>query len=264
MNDVQKGIPVHQINIDEVGISNLILPIFISDRQKGTQHTVAKVEAYVDLPADVKGTHMSRLAIGVQKFIGQKLDSNIIKQIASYVRHKCEAKSSTVIFDFPYFITKNAPVSCEPGIISVNVQFKLKCSVDMDGEETSKFVMKVETPVTSLCPCSKEISEYGAHNQRSRIVVECEPKEWIWIEDIIDICENSASCEIYSVLKRSDEKYVTEKAYNSPKFVEDIVREVVFRLKNKMPNGFNWFDVKVWNLESIHLHEAYASISEEF
>lgn len=255
MQDVQKTSPVHAYPIHRVGIRNLTVPIFIREKGDKIQHTVATVAAFVDLNADQKGTHMSRLAIGIHKFMDHKLDQDLLINIADYIKNKCEAETSHIVYKFPYFIKKLAPVSKEPGLIHTNVEFDLvKNSTDQ------RFIMRVESLTTSLCPCSKEISEAGAHNQRSKIKITCCPKKdsWIWIEDLIDIAERNASCQIYSSLKRTDEKQVTEEAYNNPKFVEDTVRGLYDTLISR--TDVEWFNIEVINEESIHLHDAYASI----
>lgn len=256
MIDVQRGDPEYCIPIHRVGINGLKLPIHIEDRQAGVQHTVANIDVYVDLDEFNKGTHMSRLAIGVQKFVDQKLNSDKIRDICSYIAEKCDAKLAQVIFNFPYFIKKNAPVSKEPGYIYCDVEF----NVTFKGNNNYEFDMGVTSYCTSLCPCSKEISEHGAHNQRSKIKITCSPKDWVWIEELVELSENCSSCELYSVLKRTDEKYVTEKAYNNPRFVEDMVRSVFNSLSEFNGTKFNWFKVEVWNDESIHQHQAFASI----
>jgi GTP cyclohydrolase I len=254
MKDVQNQAPEHNFPIHRVGITGLKLPIHISDREKGVHNTVATFDVYVDLDGGNKGTHMSRLAIGVQKFIHQQLNSRVLKDICEYIRGKCEAKTAQVLMHFPYFLQKNAPVSKEPGYIHADVTFDM--TVHENGQYD--FVMKVTSYTTSLCPCSKEISEASAHNQRSKITITLAPHGWAWIEDIMEIAEESSSCEIYSVLKRTDEKYVTEKAYNNPRFVEDMVREIFKRLGDSKKVHAFWSRIEVWNDESIHQHQAYA------
>lgn len=269
--DMQCSASSHRVGIHRVGIEDLKLPIFISDNANGKQHTVADVSVFVDLAEEIKGTHMSRLAIGVQKFLNHQLNSDVLEQICEYTRNKCEAETAEVIYTFPYFINKVAPVSKEPGLVHCDVRFDVitkkynPCIVYADNNKikeqgySSEFIMTVETTATSLCPCSKQISEQGAHNQRSKIKITCAPKGFVWIEDIIKISESSASCEIYSVLKRVDEKYVTEKAYANPAFVEDIVRHCYHLLSKR--EDIAWFDIEVRNEEAIHTHNAYARIT---
>lgn len=256
MIDVQKNQPIYKIPIYRVGIKELKIPIYISEKNGGQQHSVANVDVFVDLDSNSKGTHMSRLAIGVQKFLNHQLNSNLLKEITEYIKNKCNAKIGQVIYKFPYFLKKIAPISKEPGLVHCDVEFNYTINTNKD-----KFQISVTSLSTSLCPCSKEISKNGAHNQRSKIKIICEPKDnnFIWIEDLINISELCSSCEIYSVLKRTDEKHVTEKAYDNPVFVEDLVR-CLYQKLNHLP--LNNFTVEVTNEESIHTHDAYAQISK--
>ena len=240
--------------IKKVGITNYKLPICIDEQGGGLQHTIADIEVFVDLNNGNKGINMSRLPIGLQKFKNQKLNSIIIEDIAEYIRNKSEAERCEIFYKFPYFINKIAPVSKEPSYVFNNVTFNLIKYI----KKETKFWLTVESNITSLCPCSKEISENSAHNQRSAIKISILPKKdkFIWIEDIIKISENNCSCQIYGVLKRIDEKFVTEKAYSNPLFVEDIVRGCYSQLiKNE---NIKYFDIEVNNFESIHQHNATA------
>jgi len=198
------------------------------------------------------------LPIALQKFSNQKLNANIIIDIADYIINKLEAEQCQIIYNFPYFSTKIAPVSKEPGVIHNNIIFNLSKG------DNSKFWMTVDTNVTSLCPCSKEISTNSAHNQRSSIKISVRPKEnqFIWIEDIVKIAEENCSCPIYGVLKRVDEKQVTEQAYENPKFVEDIVRGCYSQLIQV--NEIQDFRIEVNNFESIHQHNATAIMDSRF
>ena len=256
MKDIQKNTPEYKIPIKRVGIKNLKVPIYLSEQQGGQQHSVADVNVYVDLDKDSKGTHMSRLAIGVQKFIGLQLNKDLMLEIAEYIKNKLDSKTCQIIYKFPYFCNQIAPISKEPGLTHSDVEFNLTKS-----EGIINFAISVTTTATSLCPCSKEISEYGAHNQRSKIKITVKQNkknnQTVWIEELIKIANNSASCKIYSVLKRTDEKEVTEIAYNNPVFVEDIVRSCSQQLSLLNILDYN---VEVENQESIHLHEAYAKI----
>lgn len=256
MKDIQKTKPEHEIDIQRVGISGLKLPIFVADKQKGVQHSVADIDIFVDLPGSAKGTHMSRLAAGVQKFWDKQFNLTLIGDICKYIKQKSEADTVQIIYRFPYFISKLAPVSKEPGLIHCDVEFDVV--LDEDGCFNNK--ISVTSYVTSLCPCSKEISESGAHNQRSKIKISGEPNGFVWIEDLVNISENCSSCPIYSVLKRVDEKFVTEHAYANPLFVEDIARKVYYTLE--IENILFPFSVEVWNMESIHTHDAYAKLSK--
>mgnify|MGYP005664241571 CR=1 FL=1 len=252
MEDVQNSKATVELPIQRVGINNLTIPIYISEKGGTQQNTVANVDVYVDLEPQSKGTHMSRLAIGVQKFMGHKLDSNLLIDIAEYIRNKLDAKTAEVIYRFPYFIKKIAPVSKEPGLVHHNIVFDLVLN------DKPKFTMSIESTTTSLCPCSKEISRDGAHNQRSKIKLTVQPKNgsFVWIEDLIAISEDCSSCDIYSVLKRPDEKYVTEQAYDNPRFVEDMVRSIFQSLSER--DDLESYIVEVTNEESIHQHSAYA------
>ena len=258
MKDIQKTKPKHAIAIQRVGVTNIQLPIYLTEKVGGYQHTVGNVDVFVDLDADSKGTHMSRLAIGVQKFMKEPLNAQRLKDIAEYIRNKCDAKTSEVIYRFPYFINKLGPVSKEPGMTHCDVVFDMVSS-----EDGCDFTMSITTTATSCCPCSKEISEAGAHNQRSKIKITFQPHkdEFVWIEDIVDVANKCSSCEVFTTLKRPDEKYVTEEAYNNPKFVEDMVREAYAELEKF--NELEWFEVTVSNEESIHQHNAFAKMYTE-
>jgi len=251
--DVQYTSPKHEIRINRVGINSVELPIFVSMKNGGVQHSVAKVDCYVDLAAHLKGTNMSRLIIGLQKFVGQQLNGRLISNIAENIRISAEADTCEVSYRFPYFIQKLAPVSKEPGILPYHV-----CFTGIKEKDGFIFKLGVKVLATSLCPCSKEISKYGAHNQKAliEIIVTVKENEFIWIEDLIEIAEKSSSCEIYSVLKRIDEAVVTENAYENPKFVEDIARSVYAKLSDI--DNIDKFKVIVESDESIHVHSAVA------
>ncbi len=252
LSDIQKTEPKYNYPIQTVGIKDLKFPIYISEKNGGKQHTVADIEVYVSLDGDTKGTHMSRLAIGVQKFSEYQLHKDLMINIAEYIKNKCESRRCQIIYKFPYFISKIAPVSKEPGMIHCDVVFDLISEVD-----EYLFTVTVTTTTTSLCPCSKEISNNGAHNQRSKVKLSGSVSNGfvLWIEDLVKIAEDCSSCEIYSVLKRPDEKYVTEKAYENPNFVEDMVRSIYDKMI-KLP--LVDFDIQVANEESIHTHQAFA------
>ena len=251
--DIQYTKPKYPIKINRVGINTVELPIFVSMKNGGVQHSVAKVDCYVDLAAHLKGTNMSRLIIGLQKFVGQQLSGKLINSIAENIRISAEADTCEVSYRFPYFIQKVAPASNEPGILPYHI-----CFTGIKTKDSFTFRLDVKVLATSLCPCSKEISEYGAHNQKALIDISIQAKEnaFIWIEDVVDIAEASASCEIYSVLKRIDEKVVTERAFNNPKFVEDIVRSVYDKLSEI--EDVEKFKIIVESDESIHAHNAVA------
>jgi GTP cyclohydrolase IB len=254
MKDIQNERDHRNISIDKVGIKGLRYPITVLDRFQGEQQTVAMINMYVDLPHECKGTHMSRFVELLHLFrpiISLKTFSDILSQM----RHHLNAASAHIEVSFPYFIEKIAPVTKALGLMdytcrligSINSNFKID------------LVSEVLVPISSVCPCSKEISDEGAHNQRGMVNLKTRFKKFIWIEDMIKLVENSASCEVYSVLKRSDEKYITERGFANPKFVEDIARDIALALK--ADKNITWFSVEVENFESIHNHNAYAYIT---
>ena len=254
MKDVQSQHDFRNIPVDKVGIKDLRYPITVLDRKNGFQHTVASISMYVDLPEKYKGTHMSRFVELLHLFrseISLKEISNILEQMKEHLK----AASAHIEITFPYFIEKKAPISNSPGLM--NYTCRIIGSSGHDGR--LDLISEVIVPVSSVCPCSKEISEAGAHNQRGEVRLSTRFKKFIWIEDMIELVEKSASCEVYSVLKRVDEKHVTEEGFSNPKFVEDIVRDVAEKLKKD--ENVTWFSVSAENFESIHNHNAYAFIA---
>jgi len=251
MNDVQSQRDHRKIEINKVGVKNIRYPITVLDKAKGVQHTVASVNMFVDLPHRFKGTHMSRFVEILNKYKGDIAIKNFSK-ILMAMKQKLRAKTAHLEVEFSYFVEKEAPVSKAKGLMEYVCRF---CGSSNDKED---FYVGIVIPVSTVCPCSKEISQFGAHNQRSLVTVNLRFKKFIWIEDIIQLVEDCASCDLYSILKRPDEKFVTEKAYQNPMFVEDIVREIAKRL-NKDPN-ITWFTVESENFESIHNHSAYAYV----
>ncbi len=255
MKDIQNQHDYRNIPIDKVGIKNLKYPITVLDRRNKIQHTVASINMYVDLPHRYKGTHMSRFVEMLHLFrpeVSLKKISVILEEMK-----KClNAASANIEVAFPYFIEKRSPVSNSPGFMDYIC--RIIGSSNPDGK--IDLVSEVIVPVSSVCPCSKEISDAGAHNQRGQVQLSTRFKKFIWIEDMIELVERSASCEVYSILKRADEKYVTEKGFSNPKFVEDIVRDIAEKLKKD--SNITWFSVSAENFESIHNHSAYASITE--
>ena len=255
MIDIQNQPDFRNIPIDKVGIKELKYPVKVRDKSEGFQSTVAKISMFVDLPHQLKGTHMSRFVEMLNQF-RQQVSLESLTSILEDMKKTLGAESSHIEIAFPYFISKIAPVSGTAGLMDYS------CTIlgSSDKDKNRDLVLKVAVPVTSVCPCSKEISKYGAHNQRGQVLVSVRFKKFIWIEDIVNIVEKSASCELYSVLKREDEKYVTESAYDKPMFVEDIVREVASELI--ADNNITWFAVSAENFESIHNHSAYAYIEK--
>ncbi|NOY66855.1 MAG: GTP cyclohydrolase I FolE2 [Gammaproteobacteria bacterium] len=252
IEDVQNRKDTRQIAINKVGIKDIRHPVIVKDRSDGEQHTIANFNMYVNLPHDFKGTHMSRF-VEILNQHNKEISVESFKEMMSEMTDRLEAESGHIEMNFPYFINKTAPVS--------GVQSLLDYDVTLIGEiKRSKIDthIKVVVPVTSLCPCSKKISAYGAHNQRSHVTVNIRTCSFIWIEEIIEMIENEASCELYGLLKRPDEKYVTERAYDNPKFVEDMVRDVAMRLNKD--DRICAYIIESENFESIHNHSAYALI----
>jgi GTP cyclohydrolase I len=254
MRDVQNERDDRNLPIDKVGIKNLKYPITVLDRENGYQNTVASINMYVDLPHKNKGTHMSRFVEILHLFrpeVSLKRISDVLEQMKAHLN----AASAHLEVSFPYFIEKKAPVSAAPGLMDYECKFRGYS----DPSGRVDLVLEVTVPISSVCPCSKEISQFGAHNQRGQVKVCTRFKKFIWIEDMIRLVEETASCDVYSVLKRVDEKCVTERGFSNPKFVEDIVRDVSQRLK--ADDNITWFSVSAENFESIHNHSAYAHIT---
>lgn len=253
MKDVQNQRDTRNIPIDKVGIKNLRYPITVRDRRDGRQHTVASINMYVDLPHEYKGTHMSRfvemlhllkIEISLKKF------SALLEQMKTYL----DAASAHIEIAFPYFIEKKAPISEVPGLMD----YTCRIIGTSDRSNQVDLVSEVNVPISSVCPCSKEISDAGAHNQRGEVKLQTRFNRFIWLEDMIELVESCASCDVFSVLKRVDEKEVTERSYGNPKFVEDIVRDIAARLMQD--SNITWYSVSAENFESIHNHSAYAHI----
>jgi len=250
--DVQNQTDIREIPIDKVGVKNLKYPIAVKDRDNELQHTIATVSMTVDLPKEFKGTHMSRF-VEILQNEDREIHVDSIDSLLLKMQKRLNANSSHIEIEFPYFKMKNAPVSGKPSLIDYTAKFHAVRS-----GKKKDFVLTVKVPVTTLCPCSKNISKYGAHNQRGEVTVSVRFRNTVWIEDLITIVESSASSELYSLLKREDERFVTERAYENPVFVEDLVRNVVMRLKKK--KNIIWYSVEAENFESIHNHNAYAHI----
>jgi len=250
LKDIQAETDDRNIPINQVGVKDISYPVIILDREEGEQHTVAKVNMYVDLPHNFRGTHMSRFIEILNRYRGG-ISTKKIHEILRDMRESLNAENAFFEIVFPYFITKEAPVSHEKAKMEYICRLVGQSSVDY-------YMLEVKVPVLSLCPCSKEISRYGAHNQRSTITIQIEAHEKVWIEDVIAVAEASASSQVYSILKREDEKHVTELAYENPMFVEDMVRSAAEKL-DKL-DGVLWFSVESENMESIHNHSAYARI----
>ncbi len=254
MKDVQSQPDYRNIPIDKVGIKNLRYPITVRDRRDGFQHTIAAINMFVDLPHNNKGTHMSRF-VELLHLLRPEVSLEKFSAILENMKQHLHAASAHLEMSFPYFIEKKAPVSTSPGLMDYT------CSIIGTSDSGGKvdLVSEVVVPISSVCPCSMEISEFGAHNQRGEVRLSTRFKKFIWMEDMIELVETSASCDVFSVLKRIDEKCVTEKAFGNPKFVEDIVRDVAKKLRDD--DNITWFSVSAENFESIHNHSAYASIT---
>lgn len=254
MRDIQNERDHRNIPIDKVGIKNLKYPITVLDRRNKIQHTVADINMYVDLPHEYKGTHMSRFVEMLHLF-RPEVSLKKISVILGEMKKHLDAASAQIEVTFPYFIEKKSPVSHSPGLMDYSCSF----IGSSDPQDKIDLVSIVVVPISSVCPCSKEISKVGAHNQRGQVRLSTRFHKFIWIEDMIELVEGCASCEVYSVLKRVDEKHVTERGFSNPKFVEDIVRDVAEKLKKDQ--NITWFSVSAENFESIHNHSAYASIT---
>jgi len=252
--DVQGQSDARRIAIDKVGVKEIRFPITLRTPCGGTQDTVATINMYVSLPADRKGTHMSRFMEMLNEYTeGIRPDS--VMDLCRKLRRRLDANDAHLEMEFPYFIRKVAPITQAAGLMDYTVRFQ--CA--SNGEDD--FIMSVTAPATSLCPCSKEISEDGAHNQRCMITADVRFKGMLWIEDLVEILESVASCEVYPVLKRPDEKFVTEEAYRNPKFVEDIIRDLALAMNND--DRVTWYRIRSENFESIHAHNAYAEITRD-
>ena len=251
--DVQNSNDARQIPIDKVGIKDIRHPVVIRERTGGEQHTVANFNMYVSLPHNFKGTHMSRF-VEILNQHEYGITVKTFKQMLKEMIVTLEAKSGHIEMTFPYFINKSAPVSGVKSLMDYEVAF-----IGEIHNGAPSMQMKIVIPVTSLCPCSRDISERGAHNQRSHVTLTVDTHDFVWIEELIDLVEDVASCELYGLLKRPDEKYVTERAYDNPKFVEDMVRDVAIEL-NKDDRIVS-YTVESENFESIHNHSAYAMLS---
>ena len=242
------------LSINKVGIKDILHPMIIKQRSGKNQTTVANFNMYVNLPHNLKGTHMSRF-VHILNNHEDHITVDTFKKMISEMLVLLEAESGHVEMTFPYFINKTAPASKVKSLLNYTVTF-----IGEIKDGLSNLKVKVLVPVTSLCPCSKKISSYGAHNQRSHVTVTVSIKDFIWIEEIIDIVEKEASSELFALLKRPDEKHVTELAYDNPKFVEDMVRDIASHFIDD--DRVIEYIVESENFESIHNHSAYAQIHQ--
>ena len=254
IEDVQGRADTRRLPINRVGIKDIRHPVRVKDRTAGEQHTIAQFNMYVALPHNFKGTHMSRF---VEILHGEReISVESFRGMLEKMTERLEADTGHIEMSFPFFVMKKAPVS--------GVESLMDYHASLIGERRNgrtEMWIRVVVPVTSLCPCSKKISAYGAHNQRSHVTISAKVRSHMWIEELIDIAESEASSELYGILKRPDEKYVTEHAYDNPKFVEDMVRDVAARLN--ADDRIAAYSVESENFESIHNHSAYAQIERD-
>ncbi len=263
MKDVQKEYDPRNIHIDRVGVRNVSCPIIALDHDNSTQRTIAKISMSVMLPREYRGTHMSRFIETLEEYRGRVSPHNL----EAFTRRLCEklnAPESSLNIEFPYYFRKKAPVS---GIESFS-----KCDINLqahysesenENSRNSHFdmIIGLSLSVQTLCPCSKEISSYGAHNQRALVSLKVRCKSLVWFEEMISMIESSASSPLYTLLKREDEKYVTEHAYENPRFVEDVIRELAVKLDNE--ERVTWYRAEIESQESIHEHNAFARIERD-
>ncbi len=255
MPDVQASSDSRQVAIERVGVKDVVYPMCLRTPSGGTQQTTATINMYVSLSHTQKGTHMSRFLEVLNERKCSPITPEQIPEIAREIRDRLEAEEAHFEATFTYFIEKKAPVTGMPGLMNYEVTFECTSNAEDD------FVMGVSAPATSLCPCSKEISEYGAHNQRCRVEARVRTDGAMWIEELVELLEAAASHPVYAVLKRPDEKFVTEKAFDNPKFVEDIVRDLAMALDAQ--DRITWYQINSENFESIHSHNAYAQITRD-
>lgn len=255
IEDVQGRSDMRRIAIDKVGIKDILHPVRVKDRSEGEQHTVARFNMAVNLPQDFKGTHMSRF-VEILNSHDREISVASFQAMFSEMLIRLEAESGHIDMRFPFFMEKAAPVT---GVRSL-MDYQVTLIGEIQAGKT-QIRVRVLVPVTSLCPCSRDISDRGAHNQRSHVTVTVRVKEFIWLEELIELIESEASSPIYGLLKRPDEKYVTEYAYDHPKFVEDMVRDVAARLDTEP--RISGYTVESENFESIHNHSAYALIERD-
>ncbi len=255
MRDVQNEIDLRQIAIDKVGVKNLKYPIVLQDKANDKQHTIASINMYVNLPHHFRGTHMSRFIEILNKY-RREIDIHNMGNIMKEMKKRLNAESAHLEIEFSYFIEKQAPVSKSKSLM------EYQCRLIGELSDRMKIFLGVSVPILTVCPCSKEISDYGAHNQRGIITVLLKFKGFLWIEDVVELVETCASGSVYSLLKREDEKFITESSYDNPTFVEDVVRNVATKL-NKIENIL-WYKIEVESFESIHNHDAYACVLKKY
>ena len=256
MKDVQRERDLRNIQIDRVGVRGVSYPVVLMDRDNKTQNTIAEISMSVMLPREYRGTHMSRFIETLEEYHG-RLSPHKLEEFTRRLCEKLNASESSLSFEFPYYFRKKAPVS--------KIESYSKCDVILEAiyEEDKHFDMTtcLNLNVQTLCPCSKEISKYGAHNQRALVSLKIRSKSLVWFEDLITMIENSASAPLFTLLKREDEKFITEMSYERPRFVEDVIRELVAALDND--ERILWYNARVTSYESIHNHDAFAEIERD-
>lgn len=252
LKDVQAEQDGRNIPLKHVGIKDLRWPLVLRDRRTGEQHTVARVAVAVDLPRDLRGTHMSRFVQVLQKL--DIVNFSSLEEVLDDLKESLQADRAFLKLEFPYFIRKQAPVSGLPCVMD------LDCVYTMEKDTVFSLKVEVKAPIQTLCPCSREISAYGAHNQRATASIEIQASEFVWIEELAEIADAGASAPVYGLLKRPDEKFVTEMAYDNPRFVEDAVREIALRLERD--TRIVWYRAEVESYESIHNHNAFACVEK--
>ncbi len=255
IEDVQGRADTRRIPVNKVGIKDVFHPVRVQDRSGEDQHTVASFNMYVSLPHDFKGTHMSRFVEVLHRH-EREITVDSFRAMLAEMTEYLDSEAGHIEMSFPYFVTKRAPVTGVESMMNYRA-----CLVGEFQHGRTEMWLKVTVPVTSLCPCSKGISDYGAHNQRSHVTINARLNSHVWLEELIEVAEQEASCELYGILKRPDEKYVTERAYDNPKFVEDIVRDVAMRLNED--GRIDGYTVEAENFESIHNHSAYALVEKD-
>jgi len=260
IEDVQGRADTRRLPINKVGVKDVYHPVRVKQRAGGEQHTIANFNMYVALPHNFKGTHMSRFVEILHKHEREiSVDSfgTMLQEMTTHLN----AEVGHIEMNFPYFVMKKAPATGVESLMNYQATLIGEHEIGKEGQSKSQLWLKVVVAATSLCPCSKAISDYGAHNQRSHITLTARVSEHMWLEELIDIAEQEASCEVYGILKRADEKFVTERAYDNPKFVEDIVRDLAVRLENEP--RIRAYTIETENFESIHNHSAYALIEKD-
>jgi len=253
--DVQGSPDVRRLAIDKVGIKDIRHPVVIQNRNGDPQHTVGNFSLYVNLPHDRRGAHMSRF-VEILNTHEEPLTISTMSDLLTKISKTLESDAAYLEVKFPFFITKRAPVSGAASLLDYDVSL----AGEKRGDDIT-VTARIVVPITSLCPCSKQISDYGAHNQRSHVTLTASIEGELWMEDLIDIVEEEASCQIYGLIKRPDEKFITERAYDNPKFVEDLVRDIAARLN--MDHRVGAYTIESENFESIHNHSAYALIHRD-